>query len=68
MSIYDNNARLQVAREHAEWLADEMRRSRRLTPDEAGLSSRLRLRELLHRVVLRRPLKEAEPRIRAYHA
>lgn len=28
--------RLQIARERAEWLAEEMRRSRRLTPDEAG--------------------------------
>lgn len=35
--------RVQLAREHAEWLADEMPRSRRLTPDEAGYPGWARL-------------------------
>ena len=68
MFIYDNDARLQLAREHAAWLADEMRRSRRLTPNEAGHPSRARLREVLGRVALRRRPKEAEPTIPAYDA
>lgn len=33
---HDSEIRLQLAREHAEWLAEEMRRSRRPTRDEAG--------------------------------
>jgi len=36
MVYYDTNTRLQLAREHADRLATEMRRSRRLTPDVAG--------------------------------
>jgi hypothetical protein len=36
MVYYDTDSRLQFAREHADRLADEMRRVRRLTPDEAG--------------------------------
>jgi hypothetical protein len=40
MVYYDTDSRLQFAREHAERLATEMRRSRRVTPDEAGYSRR----------------------------
>jgi hypothetical protein len=36
MVYYDNHSRQQLAREHADLLANEMRRSRRLTPDEVG--------------------------------
>ena len=43
MVYYDTDSRLQFAREHAERLATEMRRSRRLTPDEVGVSSLTRL-------------------------
>jgi hypothetical protein len=68
MFIYDNDARLQLAREHAARLADDMRRGRRLTPDEAGHPSRASLRELPGRVALRRRSKEAESTIPAYDA
>lgn len=43
MVYYDTDSRLQFAREHADRLTAEMRRSRRLTPDEAGFFSRARL-------------------------
>jgi hypothetical protein len=43
MVFYDTDTRLQLATEHADRLRTEMRRSRRLTPDEAGSSSRSRL-------------------------
>lgn len=33
---HDPEVRLQLTREHADWLAEEMRRSRGLTPDEVG--------------------------------
>lgn len=34
--IYDAEARMQIAREHAELLAEEMRRARGLAPQQAG--------------------------------
>lgn len=43
MVYYDTDSRLQFAREHADRLALEMRRSRRLTQDEAGAHGRTRL-------------------------
>jgi len=43
MLYYDTNSRLQFAREHADRLASEMRRCRRLTPDEAGFPNWARL-------------------------
>lgn len=43
MVYYDTDSRLRLAREHAEGLALEMRRSRGLTPDEVGLSRLARL-------------------------
>jgi len=49
MLYYDPGARSLFAREHAERLADDMRRSRRLTPTEAGYPSRVSLGELLRR-------------------
>jgi hypothetical protein len=43
MVYYDNHTRRQLAREHADRLANEMRRSRRLTPDEVGYPGWARL-------------------------
>jgi hypothetical protein len=43
MVYYDTDIRLQLAREHADRLATEMRRSRRLTPDKAGYPRLARL-------------------------
>jgi len=43
MVYYDIDSRSQFAREHADRLAAEMRRSHRLTPDEAGFPLRARL-------------------------
>ena len=43
MVYYDTDSRMQFAREHADRLALEMRRSRRLTQDEAGVQRRTRL-------------------------
>jgi hypothetical protein len=36
MVYYDSDSRLQIAREHAERLAEDMRRTRRLDADEPG--------------------------------
>ncbi len=36
MLYYDTDPSRQLAREHAEQMAHEMRRARRLTPDEVG--------------------------------
>lgn len=43
MVYYDTDSRLQLAREQADRLANEMRRSRRLTADEAGYPGWARL-------------------------
>jgi hypothetical protein len=43
MVYYDTDSRIQLAREQADRLAGEMRRSRRLTPDTAGYPTRARL-------------------------
>jgi hypothetical protein len=57
--LYDIDLRRQLAREHAEQLAHEMRRARGLTPDQAGYPSLARLaRELLGRADRRRRGKE----------
>ena len=40
---HDSEMRLQFAREHTDWLTDEMRRSRGLTPDEVGYPGWARL-------------------------
>jgi hypothetical protein len=50
MINYENESRLQLALEHAERLADDMRRSRRPTADAAGYPVRARLDRLLHRL------------------
>jgi hypothetical protein len=43
MVYYDTDSRLQFAREQADRLADEMRRTRPLTPDEIGDTHRKRI-------------------------
>jgi len=43
MVYYDTDIRLQLAREHAERLASEMRRSRRVTREDAGYPRLTRL-------------------------
>ena len=43
MVYYDTDSHLQFTRERGDRLAAEMRRCRRLTPDEAGFFSRARL-------------------------
>jgi hypothetical protein len=43
MLNYDTNNRLQEARSHADRLASDMRRSRPLTPDEAGFHGSARI-------------------------
>ena len=63
MLDYDNEARRLFAREHAERLADDMRRSRPLTPNEAGYSGRSRIGDLLRRAAHHRHTEEPEPRI-----
>ena len=67
MLLPDSDSRFQLAREHAERLAEEMRRSRRLTPDMAGLPGRASLAKLLRRVARRGRVKEPE-RIPRYDA
>lgn len=47
MIEYDTNSRLQLARQHADTLAAEMRRTRRITRSEAGLPGWGRLAEEL---------------------
>jgi hypothetical protein len=68
MLDYDNDARRLLAREHAERLADDMRRSRPLAPNEAGYSGRSHIGDLLRRAVRYRHTEEPEPRISAHDA
>ena len=68
MLDYDTESRLQFAREHAERLAAEMRRSRRLTPAEAGFPGRPSLGELTRRALRLSRVREPEPHIPAYDA
>ena len=68
MLDYDNESRLQLAREHAERLADDMRRTRRLTAEAAGYPVHPRLGELLRRVARLGRKNEAEPTVPAYDA
>jgi hypothetical protein len=67
MLLPDSDSRFQLAREHAERLAEEMRRSRRLTPDMAALPGRPGLAKLLGRVARRGRVREPE-RIPRYDA
>jgi hypothetical protein len=60
MLLHDSDSRLQLAREHAERLAEQMRRSRRLTPDMAELPSRASLAKLLRRTRRRGRVRERE--------
>ena len=66
MLSYDDDLRRQLAREHAERLAHEMRRSRRLTPTEAGYPSRPSLGELLRRAARVGRVEEPAPHVPAY--
>ena len=68
MLNYDSDSRLQLAREHAERLADEMRRCHRLTPNVAGYPGRARLGDLLRRAARRGRAKEPESSIPVYDA
>jgi hypothetical protein len=68
MLDYDNELRRQLSREHTERLANDMRRSRRLTPVEAGFPSRPSLGELLRRAARLGRVKGAEHHIPAYHS
>jgi hypothetical protein len=60
MLLNDSDSRLQLAREHAERLAEEMRRSRRLMPDTAGLPGRASLAKVLRRATRRGRVSEPE--------
>ena len=69
MIDYGSETRLQFAREHAERLADDMRRSRRITAEAAGYPGRVRVGELLRRLArLGRTTSETEPNVPAYDA
>jgi len=61
MLDYDNDSRRLLARERAERLADEMRRTRRITPDVAGFPGRTRVGDLLRRVMRLDRIKAPEP-------
>jgi hypothetical protein len=67
MVYYDTDNRLQFAREHADRLADDMRRSQRLMSDEGADPGGITLRSLLAASVdrLRRRRGYHAP---AYHA
>jgi hypothetical protein len=65
MLNYDNDARRQFAREHAERLADDMRRTRPLTLNEASYSGRSRIGAFLLRAARYRHAEEPELRISA---
>jgi hypothetical protein len=67
MLLPDSDSRLQLAREHPERLAEEMRRSRRLTPGMAGLPGRASLAKLLRRAARRGRVSEPD-RIPTYNA
>jgi hypothetical protein len=60
MLLPDSDSRLQLARERGERLTDEMRRSRRLTPDMAGFPGRASLAKLMCRLARRRRVSEPE--------
>lgn len=66
MLDYDNETRRLFAREHAERLADDMRRSRPLTPNVAGYSGWSRIGDLLRRAAHNRHTEEPEPRFPAH--
>ena len=68
MLDYHNDLRRQLALEHAEHLAAEMRRSRRLTPAEAGFPGRPSLAELMRRAMRLGRARKPEHHIPAYDA
>ena len=63
---YDTDARRQLALEHAQRLADDMRRSRPLTPVAAGPAHFVGIRELLQRAAHIGRGKELEPAVPSY--
>lgn len=68
MLDYDNDGRRLLASERAERLMEEMRRSRRLTPDAAGYRTRITPRQLLRRFAAHERSKKPESAIPAYDA
>ena len=50
MLDYNTDSRIQAVRDHADRLASDMRRSRSLSPDEAGFPGRARLVSAIARV------------------
>ena len=68
MLDYHSELRRQLALERAELLAAEMRRSRPLTADEAGLPSRPNLGELMRRAMRIGRRRAANRHVPAYHA
>jgi hypothetical protein len=68
MLDYDNEARRLFAREHTERLADDVRRTRPLTPNEADYTGRSRIGEFLRRAAHYRHNEEPEPRIAGHDA
>lgn len=63
MLDYHNEARRLLVREHAERLADDMRRSRHRAPSEAVHSGRAGIGELLRRATRYRHTGESEARL-----
>jgi hypothetical protein len=59
MLNYDTNNRLQEARSHADRLASDMRRSRTMSPDEAGVPGTARSFALARRIGLLRRHRHA---------
>jgi hypothetical protein len=68
MINYENDSRLLLALEHAERLADDMRRSRRLTADAAGYPVRAHVGRLLRRLGSMSRHNRAEPTLAPYDA
>lgn len=66
MLDYDNEARRLFTREHAERLADDMRRSRGPALNEAGSAGRASIGELLHRATRYRHTGESKARVSAH--
>ena len=68
MLNYGNESRQLLALEHAERLADDMRRSRRLTADGAGYPVCARFDRLLRRLGSLSRHNRAEPTLAPYDA
>jgi hypothetical protein len=68
MVSYEDESRRLLALEHAERLADDMRRSRRLTANAAGYPARARFDRLLRRLGRLGRHNRAEPTLAPYDA